>query len=211
MCQCNLPSCGSCNPILLTRGPQGPVGPTGPTGATGATGSTGATGATGATGPAGISIQWQGSLAVAPSVPQLNWAYYDTAQHKSFIWDGLSWNIIAIDGLNGTNGTNGVDGIGIIWKGDLAAAPGSPVLNWAYHNTVTHTSYIWNGAAWDILCVDGTNGTNGTNGFIYETLDGNGIAAQATQPYDILMRNSTNTGYTFVHIGTLKGILNAIR
>ena len=152
MCiSCGIDNCG-CTPEVVLRGIQGPIGPTGLTGATGAKGDTGATGAQGPTGPQGTSVSWQGSLGSAPSNPQLNYGYYDTAQHKSFIWDGSAWDIIAIDGTNGSNGTNGVDGISISWKGNLAAAPMSPQLNWAYRNTVTKTSYIWNGASWDILC-----------------------------------------------------------
>jgi hypothetical protein len=165
----------------------------------------------GVAGPVGLSLVWQGSLASAPGSPALNWGYYDTTQKKSFIWDGSSWNIIAVDGLNGTNGTNGANGIGISWKGDLAAAPGTPSLNWAYRNTVTKISYIWNGSSWDILCVDGTNGTNGTDGFNYETVDGNKTPAQGIgNKYSTLMRNETDAGYTFVSVGQYKATINAI-
>jgi hypothetical protein len=77
---------------------------------------------------ASAGIQWQGSLAAAPEDPQANWAYYDTAQKKSFIWDGAAWRMIAqdggkgdpgdkgdpgeqgADGTNGRDGTNGQDG-----------------------------------------------------------------------------------------------------
>ncbi|MCH5149597.1 MAG: hypothetical protein J1G30_02920, partial [Spirochaetales bacterium] len=39
----------------------------------------------------GYSIVWKGSLSKAPSNPVSGWAYYDTTQKKSFIYDGTSW------------------------------------------------------------------------------------------------------------------------
>lgn len=45
---------------------------------------------------------------------------------------------------------------------------------------------------------------------IYETTDGNNTMAEATQPYQFLMRNSDNTGYTFVSLATLKTLLDNI-
>lgn len=210
---CNLSTCVTCNPILLTRGPQGPVGPTGAIGPVGPQGLQGVAGTTGLQGPQGVSIVWQGSLGSAPLSPQLNWGYYDTVQHKSFIWNGAIWQIIAIDGTNGTNGSNGTNGIGIIWKGNLAAPPVGPQVNWAYRDTTVgppHVSYIWNGVSWDTLCVDGTNGTNGTNGFNYETVDGNGIPAQAIgDPYSFLTRNTNvpDNGYVFKDFSQIKADL----
>lgn len=161
-------------------------------------------------GPAGNTQVWLGTFAAAPGSPSLLNAYRDSVLKMARIWNGTSWQEMVEDGLSGSSGTPGTNGISIVWKGNLAAAPASPQLNWAYRNTVAKTSYIWNGASWDILCVDGTNGTNGTNGFNYETVDGNGIPATATQRYDILIRNSSNTGYTFIHIGALKQILNQL-
>lgn len=207
---CGTDNCG-CNPIVVERGPIGPTGTTGTTGPTGPTGPQGDSGPTGPQGEPGVSINWLGSLASYPVSPSFNDGFHNTTTHTSYVWNGSAWVVICVDGVNGTNGTNGTNGIGIIWKGDLAAAPGSPVLNWAYYNTVLKKAYIWNGAAWDILAQDGsngTNGTNGTNGFNYETLDGNGIPAVADNRYQLLMRNSANTGYTFVSIAQLKQILN---
>ena len=56
---------------------------------------------------------------------------------------------------------------GIIWHGELASHPVSPVLNWAYFNTTDKTSYIWNGSKWDVLAAPGGNGNTpfvGENG-----------------------------------------------
>ncbi|MDR3284138.1 MAG: collagen-like protein, partial [Treponema sp.] len=55
-------------------------------------------------------------------------------------------------------------GSGITWKGTLTSPPANPQLNWAYYNSATKTSYIWNGAAWQILARDGVNGTDGATG-----------------------------------------------
>jgi hypothetical protein len=62
------------------------------------------TGADGVAGIDGVSIVWQGSLAAAPESPSLNWGYYNTAEGKSYIWDGDSWEMIAQDGTDGVNG-----------------------------------------------------------------------------------------------------------
>ena len=48
---------------------------------------------------------------------------------------------------------------GIIWKGELAAAPDNPQLNWAYFNTLDRTAYIWNGTKWELLAAPGAGGS----------------------------------------------------
>ena len=61
---------------------------------------TGCSSLTGPQGEPGISIRWIGSMATAPGSPQLNDAYYNTANAKSYIWDGDSWEILAQDGIS---------------------------------------------------------------------------------------------------------------
>jgi hypothetical protein len=122
------------------------------------------------TGATGFLITWKGGLPTAPSNPQQGWAYYNTDQKKSYIWDGSSWQILTQDGSDGQNGTNGTNGAGIVWKGEFASAPQNPELNWAYYNTSDKKAYIWDGSSWQILAQDGTDGQNGTNG-----TDGTGI------------------------------------
>lgn len=56
----------------------------------------------------------------------------------------------------------------------------------------------------------GADGAAGTDGFMYETVDGNGLPAQAATNYEFLMRNASNTGYTFVTLEQLKVLLNSI-
>ena len=138
-------------------------------------GQNGTDGKDGLAGADGMSIIWQGSLREAPKNPELNWAYYNTTDGCSYIWNGSDWDLLAKsgedgvdgedgkdgtngkngedgkDGVNGTDGKDGVDGQSIVWKGALAAAPENPELNWAYYNINIGCSYIWNGSDWDLL------------------------------------------------------------
>ena len=135
-------------------------------GADGLDGADGIDGVDGTNGIDGTSILWQGSLSVAPVSPGLNWAYYNSTVGIAYIWDGSTWQILAVDGvdgldgvdgIDGTNGIDGADGISILWKGSLAAAPASPGLNWAYYNTMLGTAFVFDGLAWQILAVDGSD------------------------------------------------------
>jgi hypothetical protein len=145
----------------------------------GATGTTGATGLTGSTGSNGISVNWLGPLALRPSSPTLNQAYYNTVNKISEIWNGSSWNTIAQDGamgatgaagsngsngINGTNGTNGSNGISISWQGTYTSAPLSPTLNQAYYNSVDKKSYVYTSSGWQIMTLDGATGAQGLQG-----------------------------------------------
>lgn len=125
---------------------------------------TGATGPQGPAGANGISITWKGTLTTAPVSPQLNWAYYNSTDKKSYIWDGSAWQILAMDGLVGPQGPAGADGVSIVWKGSLGVVPASPQMNWAYYNTTDKKSYIYNGSVWQILAQDGSIGPQGPVG-----------------------------------------------
>lgn len=92
------------------QGPEGPEGPQGPTGAQGPAGVQGPVGEQGSTGENGISILWLGELASSPSTPELNNAYYNTSDKKSYIWNGSSWKIISVDGAQGVIGDTGPQG-----------------------------------------------------------------------------------------------------
>jgi len=50
--------------------------------------------------PGIISIIWKGELTEAPSDPEMNWAYYNSEDGISYIWDGSQWNILAKDGID---------------------------------------------------------------------------------------------------------------
>lgn len=168
------------------------------------------TDATGATvtitdGSSGTGILWKGTFATAPTSPEVNWAYRNTTENKNYIYNGTEWSVFSVDGTNApekyiwikyansptdtlsdsadgkeyigiaynqnavTESTTyadytwsriqGRDGEGILWKGNLATAPASPVLNWAYYNTTDKKSYLYNGTSWETLAIDGTNAT----------------------------------------------------
>jgi hypothetical protein len=82
------------------------------------------------TSPEGFLITWKGGLASAPSNPQKGWAYYNTSQKKSYIWDGSSWQILAQDGQDGTGGSE--SGTYGPW---LYVALYTPLGNYTQYNT----------------------------------------------------------------------------
>lgn len=57
--------------------------------------------------PEGFLIAWKGALASAPSSPQKGWAYYNTSEKRSYIWDGSTWQILAQDGVDGSGSGSG--------------------------------------------------------------------------------------------------------
>ena len=63
----------------------------------------------------------------------------------------------------GMKGSTGADGVSVIWKGDLAAAPASPELNWAYFDTTQMKAFVFDGSNWQILAVSGSSGANGSD------------------------------------------------
>jgi hypothetical protein len=52
-------------------------------------------GANGSNDADGISIVWRGDLSSPPENPETNWAYYNSTEGKSCIWNGSSWDIMA--------------------------------------------------------------------------------------------------------------------
>lgn len=75
--------------MILTQ--DGNVGPAGPQG------------------PAGVGISWKGSFSLPPDLPELNWAYYNSTDKKSYIYDGANWQIMSQDGANGSGSTSASD------------------------------------------------------------------------------------------------------
>lgn len=150
---------GSAWQILAQDGLVGPQGPVGPQGS------------------AGISITWLGTMGAAPVSPQLNNAYYNSTDKKSYIFDGASWQILAQDGVNGPQG---IAGVSVVWQGTLTTAPPGPQLNWAYYNTTDKKSYVWGGASWQIIAQDGSDGV----GIVWKgTLAGDPPGAQLNWGY----------------------------
>ena len=118
-------------------------------------------GADGAEGVAGTSIIWKGDFSSAPSNPQNGWAYKNTTDKKSYVYQDEQWYQMTIDGIDGKNGK---DGLSIVWKGDLQTPPSNPQTNWAYRDTNNGRVYIWNGTAWALMVVDGSDGADGAAG-----------------------------------------------
>ncbi|MBK9478505.1 MAG: hypothetical protein IPN99_06645 [Bacteroidetes bacterium] len=141
-------------------------------GKTGPIGQTGLQGNTGPTGPPGLALSWKGSFGSPLLSPILNDAYYDTIQHKSYVWDGGTWQILAQDGNTGASGSPGMqgntgppgsNGLALNWLGTLASAPPNPSTNSAYYNSTLKSSYVYNGNVWSILAKDGNTGPRGSS------------------------------------------------
>ena len=133
-------------------------------GKNGKDGKDGINGADGIAGKDGTSIVWQGEAARHPDNPKNGWAYRNTTDKKSYVYQDGSWYQMTVDGIDGQNGKDGKDGLSIVWKGDLTTAPANPQLNWAYRDTDNGRVYIYNGNAWELMVVDGSNGADGAKG-----------------------------------------------
>lgn len=110
--------------------------------------------------PGILSITWKGELAAAPADPTRYWAYHDTEDGNSYIFNGETWDLLARAGEGGDDGipgAAGADGISIVWKGERATAPVSPQRNWAYYDSTDGKSYIYDGTDWHILAENGSS------------------------------------------------------
>jgi len=184
MCNCD----DNINSISIASGPQGPkgdtgaTGPTGPTGATGSTGATGATGATGSAGPAGSNA-------------------YTTFNGSTSLGSNLYlWNVVDTSWM-GVGQVLYIENSGYFQVVVISSPLDVQVLDLLY--TGNSTTFIPGSKI-------SPGGIKGVNGFIYETRDGNGIAATATSAYDVLVRNSGNNGYTFMTATAYKAYLGSL-
>ncbi len=143
---------------------KGEKGDKGDKGDTGEKGGDGTNGADGINGKDGTSIIWQGSFASHPSNPQNGWAYKNTTDGKSYVYQDGTWYQMTIDGVDGANGKDGADGLDIVWKGDLSTPPINPLKNWVYRDTDNGRVYIYNGTAWALMVTDGNDGATGAAG-----------------------------------------------
>ncbi|MEN6391076.1 MAG: phage tail protein [Syntrophomonas sp.] len=121
-------------------------------------------GVNGADGVDGTPIIWKGDYASPPVNPQNGWAYRNTTDKKSYVYQDNTWYQMTIDGIDGINGANGSNGLSIIWKGDLTTPPLNPITNWAYRDTNNGQVYIYNGNAWELMVADGSDGIDGAPG-----------------------------------------------
>lgn len=143
---------------------KGEKGDKGDKGDTGDKGGDGLNGADGINGKDGTSIVWKGSYVSHPSNPQNGWAYKNTTDGKSYVYQDGIWYQMTVDGVDGANGIDGTDGLDIVWKGDLSTPPANPVKNWVYRDTDNGRVYIYNGAAWALMVADGNDGATGAAG-----------------------------------------------
>lgn len=139
-------------------------GEKGDKGDTGDKGGDGLNGADGINGKDGTSIVWKGSYVSHPSNPQNGWAYKNTTDGKSYVYQDGTWYQMTVDGVDGANGKDGTDGLDIVWKGDLSSPPANPVKNWVYRDTDNGRVYIYNGTAWALMVADGNDGASGADG-----------------------------------------------
>ena len=121
-----------------------------------------------------VGITWLGTFDSAPLSPLIGYAYYNTSTGASYIYDGTVWQQISKDGIDGKDGSDGKDGTNgssttitgylITWKGSYSSAPTNPKAGWAYYNTSTKKSYIYDGSSWQIMAQDGVDGKDGSDG-----------------------------------------------
>ena len=118
----------------------------------------------------GTSIIWKGSFALPPENPEYLWAYFNTTDGCSYIYDGTNWTLLAQSGADGKDGENGANGAYLIWQGSfesaqlLEATKGTPEKLWAYFNTTDGCSYIYNGSEWTLMVQAGADGEKGQDG-----------------------------------------------
>ncbi|MCC8155489.1 MAG: hypothetical protein LIP01_15680, partial [Tannerellaceae bacterium] len=124
-------------------------------------GEDGLDGKDGQKGADGTSVLWKGEFDSHPANPADGWAYYNTKDGKSYVYQDGSWYLMTVDGLDGIDGQNGKS---IIWKGESKTAPANPEENWAYRNTTDEKVYIYNGTGWAVMVLDGDDGIDGADG-----------------------------------------------
>lgn len=106
----------------------------------------------------GRSIVWKGSYSSAPQNPEKLWAYYNTEDGCSYIYDGNNWTNLT------SKGEKGEDGRSIVWKGSFPSHPQNPEALWAYFNEDDGCSYIYDGEKWTLLSSKGDKGETGSSG-----------------------------------------------
>ena len=149
-------------------------------------GKKGENGGPGEKGENGTSIIWKGEFASHPNNPENGWAYKNTTDKKSYVYQDGAWHQMTVDGQNG---------LSIVWKGDLATAPSNPQLNWCYRNTKDKKIYIYNGSDWELMVLDGNDGQTGAKGddglSVFITYHDNAITSMPDPPTG----NGTTNGW----------------
>jgi hypothetical protein len=142
----------------------------------------------------GESITWLGNFATAPTSPEINDAYYNTADGKSYIWTGLIWSMMTQDGLTGS-----------VTYSVAGTASGSLGVTGDYYIDTTSPNYTmygpklvdnsWSGAT--ALNLKGPAGQNGATSVIgFTTINGAYTLSSADVGYVLLAGISSNTVIT---------------
>lgn len=140
----------------------------------------------------GISMKWMGEFTTHPNDPKDGWCYKNSIDKKTYIYQDGTWYQMTVDGLNGQDGQNGIS---IVWKGLSSSPPTSPEVNWCYKDIDDGRIYIYNGNAWELMVVDGSDGRDGAPGQDGE----NGLSVFITyhdNPVTVVPSNPTNDGTT---------------
>lgn len=108
-------------------------------------------------GEAGELIVWKGDLETPPSPALNNWAYYNTVDGQSYIYDleKETWFTLSKIGKNGEP---------IHWLGIFDEHPDDLKINNAYRNTQNGNCYIFNGKEWELFSFGAIDGENGIDG-----------------------------------------------
>ncbi|MDR3130705.1 MAG: hypothetical protein LBU18_04090 [Treponema sp.] len=106
-------------------------------------------GTDGQDGASGI-LLWLGALTQPPGNSSSGYAYHNSTNGISYIWDGDSWDLLAESGSSTIL-------VSISWKGALYSAPLNPQIGWMYYNPNLGKSYVWDGVSWSIAAQDGTS------------------------------------------------------
>jgi len=82
--------------------------------------------------------------------------------------------------IDGVDGGNGADGLSIVWHGEAVEPdPAWEILNHCYRDTDNGYVYIYNGATWELMVLDGSDGATGATGDsgwnVYITYNDNAI------------------------------------
>lgn len=143
----------------------------------------------GVDGQDGESVNWLGTLTSDPVSANTNDAYYNSTDGAAYIYDGVSWNILAQDGNDGVNGTSYFAGNGITISNDSIINMGD-LDNDASNelqvlSIVNDTIYLDNGGGQvGLPPVLGDNWGNDTVTTLGSNILGNGTSASPLQVID---------------------------
>ena len=143
----------------------------------------------------GTSVVWKGDLSSAPSNPQTLWAYYNTIDKKSYIYNGSSWDTMTNDGSDATQYyyhvvycNNTSTGAGYSTTG------GDQLYTGTYTDTTQADAATWSalpsGVKWNY-----SKGPDGDDGYSVATV--NVYKCVATKPNKPYYSTSGDITYTF--------------